>query len=257
MTPAAGPWSFLGRIWENDWVRFAVFTAAVSALVWLFVLVWPIFKFLILALFLAYLFDPVVDALERLRLSRTAAVVALIVGMIVLSVSVVVILLPTMTESVDAFVHKLPAYADAVKRWAGPMLEGRFDVALPSTTAEWYEVLKENGEMIRKIWESSAEPLRRILGQTFQGLSGFINALLSFIVVPVAWFYLLRDIDPLKEKVVDLFPPRHRGRLRAYAGEVDEVVSNFLRGQFTVCLSFWRRFIPSGCSLWPTSRWAL
>ena len=67
-------------------------------------------------------------------------------------------------------------------------------------------------------------------------LQGLLNSLLSFIIVPVAWFYLLRDVDSFKAGALELFPPRRRDLVRQYALEVDEIVSNFMRGQLTVCL---------------------
>jgi len=53
----------------------------------------------------------------------------------------------------------------------------------------------------------------------------------------VITFYLLRDWDKLMAQIHDLFPRRFAGTVAKLAGEADDVLGAFMRGQFYVMLA--------------------
>jgi predicted PurR-regulated permease PerM len=69
-----------------------------------------------------------------------------------------------------------------------------------------------------------------LLGGTVSALGAIVAAL----IVPVFAFYLLYDFDVLVAKANDLIPPRYRRRADDFFREVDAVLGQFFRGQFTV-----------------------
>ncbi len=232
--PAA--FSFLGAIWGNSWVKLVVSLLSLALAVYFFFLLWGIIKLFIIALVLAYLFDPLVDRIERLGIPRTGAVMLLVAGIIIIVGGVVALLIPSLSKSFDQFLSGLPGYREKITLWAVPFLQEKLGISVPQTWEGWMDQMGRYQGVIRKIAEAAYAPLLDTLSQTFSGLQGLVTTLLSFIVVPVAWFYLLRDIDSFKAGALDLFPPRRRDLVRRYALEVDEIVSNFMRGQLTVCL---------------------
>jgi predicted PurR-regulated permease PerM len=63
-----------------------------------------------------------------------------------------------------------------------------------------------------------------------------ISAVVFIVVVPVVAFYLLLDWDNMVARIDNLVPRDHAGVVRQLAGEIDQVLAAFVRGQLTVCL---------------------
>jgi predicted PurR-regulated permease PerM len=75
------------------------------------------------------------------------------------------------------------------------------------------------------------------LAETLIGsVMGVISAAVFLLVVPVVAFYLLVDWDHMIARIDHLLPRDHAPVIRRLAGEIDTVLSAFVRGQLTVCL---------------------
>jgi len=64
-----------------------------------------------------------------------------------------------------------------------------------------------------------------------------LSWLMNLLLIPVVTFYLLRDWDTMVRQINDLLPRRYAPAAARLATEADEVLSAFLRGQFTVMLA--------------------
>jgi predicted PurR-regulated permease PerM len=67
-------------------------------------------------------------------------------------------------------------------------------------------------------------------------VSGLVNIIVLFVIVPVVAFYLLYDWDNMVAKIDALLPRDHAPTIRQLAREVDRTMAGFVRGQGTVCL---------------------
>jgi predicted PurR-regulated permease PerM len=229
------PFAFLSDIWSNKWIKFLVFVAFCCAVLGAFALVWPVLKLFVVALVLAYLFDPLVDRFEKLRFGRSAAVGLLIFLILAFTVGFIALIIPILASNAADFIARFPTYYMKAQNWAQPILM-RSMRNLPVTAEDWINGLKDYGGILQSVGPKVLASLGNTLRGTFSGISGFIVSLLNFVVVPVAWFYLLRDFDPMKRKVLELVPIRWRAQIESYALETDEVISKFMRGQLTVCV---------------------
>jgi predicted PurR-regulated permease PerM len=59
--------------------------------------------------------------------------------------------------------------------------------------------------------------------------------MLQVLVVPVAAFYLLRDFERIDDFVYGWVPVPYRDSFKSRLLEIDVILSNFLKGQLTVC----------------------
>jgi predicted PurR-regulated permease PerM len=66
------------------------------------------------------------------------------------------------------------------------------------------------------------------------GTASALSAAVAALMVPVLAFYLLYDFDVLVTKAATLIPPRYRSEADRFFREVDSVLGQFFRGQFTV-----------------------
>jgi predicted PurR-regulated permease PerM len=69
-----------------------------------------------------------------------------------------------------------------------------------------------------------------LLGGTVSAL----GALLAALIVPIFAFYLTYDFDNIMESLANFVPPRHRPQTYSFFRDIDAVLGQFFRGQFTV-----------------------
>ena len=178
----------------------------------------------------AYLLDPVCDRLERWKLSRTWATTVVTICFVLLCVLVLLLVIPAVVSQVATFVERAPDYLSALQREATVLLEMLRDRLDPGTQEKLQSLLRSSAD---KVFSWTTE----VLGGIISGGVAFFNFIALLVITPVVAFYLLRDWDRMVAKADDSLPRRHQATIRRLAGEVDETLAGFLRGQGTVCLS--------------------
>lgn len=186
--------------------------------------------FAIAALF-AYLWDPVVDRLERLGLSRNFSVclVFLLIGMAV--VTIVLLVIPFTERQIAKLLDQLPRWLAWIQAEAQPWLEQRFGVTLDF--ADPTKLI----EMVKAHWREAGGIATRILAKVSASGLTVLGWIAQLVLIPVVTFYLLRDWDLLVARINVLLPRRLEPTISRLARESDEVLGAFLRGQLSVMLS--------------------
>ncbi len=177
----------------------------------------------------AYFLNPVADALESRGLRRAWAAI-LIVGVVAVLVALALILLvPVLAEQVRQLVTALPteterfkAFVERVGReWLGPGFPS-FQTALERAIAE----LSQN-------WAATAGTIMASLWSRGLALVNFVSLLL---ITPVVVFYLLVDWHPMLARIDEALPRDHAATIRRLAGDINDAVAAFIRGQGAICL---------------------
>lgn len=190
----------------------------------------PVLTPFVIAAGLAYLGDPVVDRLQRYKLSRTWAVVLVFVTLYVVGLLLVILLFPPLERQVSLFVQNLPDYLLWLQRVLLPWLEGllpegyTFDATTVKAAfaAHWAKA----GGLGLSFFQMMSQS-----GLTLLVLAG--NA----VLIPVVTFYLLRDWDLFVAHVRGLVPQRLLPTADSLGREFDGVLGAFIRGQLLVMLS--------------------
>lgn len=198
---------------------------------WLLYLLAPVLTPFLFAATLAYLGDPVVDRLEKYRVSRTLAVVIVFLTMIVIAMALLLILIPLLQDQIMTLVKRLPVIIDwlqsnllpAVSAWSGVDLS-----AINLAAAR--ETLQEN-------WRDVGNLLGYVLGGLGSSGQWLLVSLSYLLLVPVVTFYLLRDWDRLVDRVRVLIPERYRAGITGVVTDCDTMLAEFMRGQLAVMLS--------------------
>ena len=71
--------------------------------------------------------------------------------------------------------------------------------------------------------------------KVFEGGIAIFNFFSLIIITPIVSFYILRDWDVMLEKINNLIPKDMQSSMGQLAGEIDMVISSFIRGQMIVC----------------------
>lgn len=206
-----------------------IFAMLVTLGVLLYLLAPVLTPFLVAAL-LAYIGDPLVDSLERHRVSRTWAVLIVFLGLSLVALTLLAIVLPLLGKQVQIFVSNIPAYIDWLQNTLMPWLQQRFNLSETPDLGELKQVAQAN-------WKQVGSVVANIL----KSITGSGTALLAFtaniVLIPVVTFYFLRDWDILVKRIHDLLPAKIEALISKLAIDADEVLGAFMRGQLLVMLS--------------------
>lgn len=201
----------------------------VAALVWLIYLLAPILTPFVASALIAYVGDPLVDRLQRLKLSRTAAVIVTFVLMFAGMLALVLLVVPLVRTQGAAFASKLPDYVSWVELQVLPKVLPYLGFESGQAELGLGALLSEYGDRIGTMASGAMGTLTRSGGVVLTGV-------LTLFLIPILTFYLLRDWDILVARVGELVPEGMRESAFTLARESDEALGGFLRGQILVML---------------------
>ncbi|WP_415183421.1 AI-2E family transporter [Phaeovulum sp.] len=174
---------------------------------------------------IAYFMDPIADRLERAGLSRVMATTLIALVAVLVFVVAALLILPSLARQLSQLIAITPEIAHR--------LQGFLTSKFPS--------IMEDGSVLRDTLLSLGEAVKARGGELVSGVLssaiGVVNAVVFVVVVPVVAFYMLLDWDRIVAKTNGLLPRDHAPVVRQIAGDIDRVLSAFVRGQVSVCLA--------------------
>ncbi|NVJ50854.1 MAG: AI-2E family transporter [Gammaproteobacteria bacterium] len=191
----------------------------------------PILTPFFLAATFAYLGDPLADWLESKKLNRTMAVVVVFLVFTLLGMAAVLMMVPLLKQQVDLVAEKTPVVIEYFKTEIYPWISehlGSQDAAFE---------LKDLERAIKEQLTGNAGLIANIMKSVSSSGLALFAWLGNLVLIPVVTFYLLRDWDILTAKTTKLFPRHVEPVVKQLAGECNEVLSAFVRGQLLVMLA--------------------
>ena len=214
----------------NDSQKWLVFGGTIFS-GWLLYLLSPILMPFIIGALLAYLGDPLVDRLEKTRLSRTLSVCVVFTIMTLLGLLLLLIILPQLERQITGLVTRLPQFISWTQENILPRL----------STLLGLEPGALDLGVIKEAFTNNMKDISGIMGRMLVKLTQSGQLVLVWFayltLIPVVTFYLLRDWDVLVGKVHDLIPRPYEKLASKLARQCDEVLAEFMRGQFLVMLA--------------------
>jgi len=190
----------------------------------------PILMPFIAGALLAYLGDPLADRLEALGLARTSAVALVFSVLTLIGVGGLLLLIPMLSRQISQLHANLPAMLEWVQTQGLPWLEAKTGFDLGQLD------MARLRQAITDHWQSTGSLAASVVAQATSSGLAVVGAVGNIALIPVVAFYLLRDWDVVVARIRDLLPRHIEPTISQLAGECDEVVAAFLRGQFLVML---------------------
>lgn len=213
----------LSRFAAVQWLAVAVAAAA------LLYLLGPILTPFVAAAILAYICNPLVRRLCGWKLSRTPATALVMAGLLLLFGLLLLIMLPLLEKEVGLFVERLPQWIDAARQHLLPLLQRWFGAELQWDSASIKQMLLSH-------WQSAGGTAAKLLPMLGDSGGALVALLANLLLIPVAMFYFLRDWETLVARIDEMVPRHWHARVSGIAGEVDNILAEFLRGQLSVML---------------------
>lgn len=185
----------------------------------------------VIALLLYYLFNPLIDFLERHKVKRIISVPLLFLLIIGILSSGIVLLYPVLENQITMFVKEFPSFIESlsasIPAWAENL---PFDAEVESFIAE--------GE---KFVSQIPDNINQYLSDGFSGLSSFVSGLTNVVVTlvtfPIILFFLLKDEQRFFRAFLSVAPPKWRQDLIRVSSELNAQVGAYVKGQLIVASS--------------------
>ncbi len=180
---------------------------------------------------LAYLGDPATRQLQRLKLNRTLAVSVVFLGLVGLLVAVVLTLIPLIGRQVDMLRTQIPGMLSWAQEQLLPWLQQTLGVDPGELDVDAVRAA------IAEHWQTTGNVAAEVIARVTRSGMALAGAAITVGLTPVVAFYLLRDWDRVLRSTLNTLPPHWRDSAARLAGECNEVVGAFLRGQLLVMIS--------------------
>lgn len=203
--------------------------AGVFALGWLLNLLAPVLTPFIAAALLAYIGDPLADRLQKLKLSRSISVFLVFLITFAAVGALVLLVIPLVQSQASALLDALPRYITLIEdKWL-PFVSNFIGYEDGAENIGLAPFIEQYGSMAGS-WGT------KVLASIGRSGGALLAALLSFFLVPILTFYLLRDWDTIMPRLGRLIPESKRETVLSLAHESDDILGAFLRGQVLVML---------------------
>lgn len=210
---------------QKLWVTLSVIGIAI-----LLYLLKPVLTPFLVAALIAYLSDPLVNQLMRLKLPRALAVTMVFIVMMLVLVSLFVFLIPLLSRQLGIFINRLPEFLVWLQQVALPWINEHLKVNVSLDSQILKTMLTEHwqqaGDLAVTVWKTISQSGMAIIGWTTK-----------LLLIPVVTFYLLCDWQKVVKGIRELLPRRIEKVAVHLWQECDEVIGAFLRGQLLVMLA--------------------
>ncbi|MBM6615208.1 AI-2E family transporter [Desemzia sp. RIT804] len=185
---------------------------------------------LILAVLAYFLFNPLIDWLEKHRLKRVWGVILLFLVLTGALVGLIFLVVPYISEQVTQFVEAFPEYVDSIGATIMGWTENSVFEETTNNVIEWFNGWI--GELPSNIVD--------YLTTAITGISSVVSTVSSFIVImvtfPIILFFLLKDDKKFINYVMKIIPPKFRKDTRSLAEIIANQVGSYVKGQLTISL---------------------
>jgi predicted PurR-regulated permease PerM len=213
-------------------IRFAAGLAFLIAVTWLMLILESITTMVLVAFFLAYILNPLVERLDKMGLGRpVAAMIILLLG-ISSFVGLLMVVIPAILEELASFAHMLPAYLTKLGDLSLRLAE-TLNIQFPQDSNEITTFLIQQG---RELIPKTAQTVTQVMSSVFKSTLHLVAALLQTILVPVIAYYLMVSFTDIKKGFTELIPPYLRIQVLEKFAEIDQILAGFVRGQLTIAV---------------------
>ena len=183
----------------------------------------------LMAAVLAYVLNPVVRHLERLRIPRVVAVVGVFTALVLAVVAALLVLIIPAVGQVQALMQKPAAAVERANALVGRAQE------LPYVGGR---IAKIDEQAITRFVESTAPSAGQALNATtgfIGGIFGVFGTVLNLLLMIIVSIYLLLDRERITRAVLGAIPDTVRGQAVELFHAVESTLMRYLRGQFVLC----------------------
>ena len=210
---------------------------------------WLIYRFsaviapFLVSIVFAYILNPIIRFFEKIKIPRPYGVLGFYIFAVIAGILIVIpVVLNIVSEG-----HDLLARLSQIDV---KELSGQYKVQARSLVDRYsqmpwvknYLELSLNSERVQDIGARAVVITKDVLVQIMKNMFSFLFSAISGVAglffIPLLTFYILVDLDMFYKQALMLVPHVYRESVARIAGDIDTVLSGFLRGQILACTIF-------------------
>ncbi|EFS8404550.1 AI-2E family transporter [Listeria monocytogenes] len=177
-----------------------------------------------------YLFNPIIDWLEKHKWKRGWAIALLylvIIGLLILLFSFVI---PAVKDQIVSLFKSFPGYWDQItQKFDEFSRSSLFDQIKDKLNTSMSDIMKTLSTKGTSVINSAISSIGSIVGTVTE-------VVLAIVTTPLVLFYLLKDGKKLPDFLLKMLPVNGRAHTRQVLGEANHQISSYIRGQIIVSL---------------------
>ena len=209
---------------EKGFVRLIFFIFAAVMLAYFFYLLKGLMVSFILAVLLAYLLNPVVNAIERRGTPRSYAILLAYLALSFVVAGIFLHIIPRVLKQLYIMEETIPLYI-AQTQLVIQSIQNHYSVLnIPDGVRE---IIDQRVVMLEEYvlqWVRTAVTV----------LIGLVGYVFKLLLAPVLAFYLLKDLDAISEKAAAWLPVNLKDEITGLFRQINQVLASFIRGYFLV-----------------------
>ncbi|MDU6524047.1 AI-2E family transporter [Enterococcus devriesei] len=191
-----------------------------------------LFAPILIAGFLYYLLNPLVNLLMKLGVKRLPAIALIFILLIAIIVLVFMSVIPNLVDQLVSLAKNIPGFVNNMQTWLQ-------EAANNATRFPLFKELDVD-KYISNFDVSAGNLLQQFLGGLTNSLGSLIGKIttvvLLLITVPFILFYMLKDGEKLVPNVEKVFPEKQRENIKGLLKQLNKTLSDYISGQAIECL---------------------
>ncbi|GGJ45111.1 AI-2E family transporter [Deinococcus roseus] len=223
------------EVWRNPWVRVGAFTLAIYLSFQFLQSITSVILVFLFAYLIAYLFNPMLDWLQRRRVRRGVGIL-LVLLLLVAFVALGILILIAVVNQLSSFMQELPQLIDSGGTFFRGLLK-RFNNDIEKVP--W---ISQYSQQLGEIWQKNVASFsqnalnffKNLLQQSGTFIGSFANSVLQGVFILILSIYLMSDYHRINQTLLKMFPERWQPKVLELSAQVNTAIGGYLRGQILI-----------------------
>ena len=225
--------------------RYVTYGIAIILGIITILIIKPVFTPCCTAMVMAYLLNPLVNKLQTLKLSRQFSVFIILLFSLFIILTFFIILIPTAYSQLLSLTKFLIEKIPLINKDNITSLLQKYNIidyeemtkAIKLSDPSIENLLShENIKSLINIFISLIKNLNNILFSAINSSISISYTISIILITPILLFYILCNWPSIIKYTNALIPIKHQKTVKSYTEKIDQVISAYIRGQFSVCL---------------------
>ena len=220
--------------WKYSWGRVFLGLTLTFFIIWVVQKSGYLIVPFIIAILVAYLFDPLVTKLSR-RIPRAIVAVLIFLPFLTIMTLFIVLVLPAIIRETQGLISTMPDYINRLLDDIIVLIEN-IEIVLKSILPETIEIdfIKNKSSMANYIMEENSIFLKFLSPYSnfkTPNITTIFSVVFSYLfIMPLLTFYFMIDINNIRRRFVNLLPVRWQTTVQEILLSSSKLINNYLRG---------------------------
>ncbi|MBX2834943.1 MAG: AI-2E family transporter [Micavibrio sp.] len=186
----------------------------------------------VLGMAIAYLLNPLVAKLERMKIGRKWAALIILSAFVIFVFGTLVLAAPVIYQQSLNLIKDAPTYGDRFMEWLEPyMRQAMVYVGQDGESFDLKNFIKEHSNMLFGKAGTAAASVFGGLAAGGKAAAGFFSTL---VFTPIIAYFLIKEWPFVTNWAEDKLPREHKDTILDLLKDIDQKISGFVRGQISV-----------------------